>query len=609
VWVLGEHRVRHGGSTAFASAVHPEEKYTATAAIGDGTIRFGDIATLRELKTIPVPTAQQIFALKFSSDGKILASSGNDKAIRLWDTATDKQIKVLAEHKHIPVCLAFSRDGKFLASGEQATGGPDGVVIIWDLEKGTKVQQLKLKGQGARTVEFSPDGKTLLTGGNPGDGRVRLWDLATGKDTVVIDIRPDRDRDTTNFINAVFSPDGQEIVTGGSDALVRLFKTADQKVFFKSPPQGTTILSLAYAPDGSTFASGYANGLVNVWIRAEKLVRFGANGCNGSPNALAYYPKAKRLLFTSGDTMQLWDTEARAQIRPTYGHFSVGTTVVFAPNCQYVLSASRDQTARLWEVEINKQVHQVPSIYGMATLSPDGRYILSQWGAEMMTLFDAKENKAIRTFQGEMSAVFTCMAVSPDSRYVAAGGHDHMVRVWDVASGKMVHRILGQQNILRSVLFLPQEGQLLTGAQNADAIRQWDLPSGELRRELYLAGGLTSRLSSSRDGSRLVAGTAKGEIALWDLRDAGKAPKLVRAGHEGAVLGVSLAADAKRFASSGADGKVLLWEAGSNKSTLLAQLPWQVPDVAISPDGNYVAFINTHFTGTVYILRLPKKGG
>jgi serine/threonine-protein kinase len=603
VWVLGEHRVRHAGYPLSCIAVHPEEKFIATGSVGDSTIRFGDIATLRELKTVRVPSGGQLYALKFSPDGKTLASGGNDKLVRLWDVETGKALKVLAEHKNTVFCLAYSRDGKFLASG-----GQDGVVLIWDVEKGAKVKELKLDGQGARSVEFSPDGKTLLTGGNIGDGTVRLWDLTTGKGTLVLDCNPTI-RDRTAYVSAAFSPDGKEIVTGASDRTVRLFQTSDRKEIFKSADQGTPVVSIAYAPDGTTFSSGYANGAVHVWSRAERVVRFPAAGFNAH-HTLTYYPKAKRLLYSSADTMQLWDTEARAEIRPTYGHSSVGTSVVFSPDGQYVLSASGgDHTARLWELQINKELRRLTCYHGAATLSPDGRFALCPGGGgEMVTLFDLKDDRAFN-FQGEMSSFYTCVAVSPDGRYIAAGGHDKIARVWDVGSGKKVHRIPDHKNVLRAVLFMPRPGQLLTGALLDDTIRLWDLPSGEQVREFYLAGGLRSGLSLSRDGRSLVAGNANGQIALWDLRDPAKAPKALRQGHKGAVLGVSLAANGSRFASSGEDGKVLLWEAGSSQPTLLAQLPWQVPAVAISPDGNYVAFINTHYTGAVYILRLPKKGG
>src|SRR6185312_10538194 len=190
--------------------------------------------------------------------------------------------------------------------------------------------------------------------------------------------------------------------------------------------------------------------------------------------------------------------------------------------------------------ETNKELRRLPCPHGLAVLSPDGRFALCSTGGEMVTLHDLKENRAFN-FQGEMSNVVTSVAVSADGRYVAAGGQDAIARVWDVGTGKLVHRIPGHGNAVRGLLFLPGGGQLLTGALHADTLRLWDLSSGEKVRELYLKGGLRSGLARTPDGSRLAAGNGEGAVAVWDLRDPAKAPKLLRHGHKGAVLGVALA--------------------------------------------------------------------
>src|SRR5262249_44382040 len=173
----------------------------------------------RELKTIPIPTRAQVWALRFSPDGKILVSGTADNLVRLWDVDKGTLLRTLEGHTNKVCCLAFSRDGKSLASG-----GHDGQVPIWNVETAAKVRELTLPGQGARSVEFSPDGKQLLTGGNPGEGTVKLWDWDrdTPKHTVVHDFRVASGAhrtladDKETFVAAAFSPDGKEIVTGCS---------------------------------------------------------------------------------------------------------------------------------------------------------------------------------------------------------------------------------------------------------------------------------------------------------------------------------------------------------------------------------------------------------
>jgi WD40 repeat protein len=111
----------------------------------------------------------QASGVAFSPDGKLLASAGADKVVRLWDAATGKPTAALKGHKDDVYSVAFSPDGKTLASGSY-----DKTVRLWDAG-GKHLATLKAHTSTVNTVAFSPDGKVLATGSN--DGTIRLWDL------------------------------------------------------------------------------------------------------------------------------------------------------------------------------------------------------------------------------------------------------------------------------------------------------------------------------------------------------------------------------------------------------------------------------------------------
>src|SRR5262249_43637344 len=140
------------------------------------------------------------------------ASTGRDDAtryvtIRLWDVNTGKELKKLVGHKNAVAQVAFSPDGKLLASVPRefrAAKDQDGAARLWDVATGKEVARLEGHDNEATCLAFSPDGKRLATG--DGRGRVRVWDVAMRKEVVRFD---------AGATSLAFSPDGRFVAVGG----------------------------------------------------------------------------------------------------------------------------------------------------------------------------------------------------------------------------------------------------------------------------------------------------------------------------------------------------------------------------------------------------------
>src|SRR5262249_5588055 len=143
----------------------------------------------------------------FSPDGKALAARGPDMAIRLWETATGKQIRKLAADPEDVSPLAFSRDGKVLATSA------DDVVRLWEVATGKVIARLEGPKGLVGAPAFSPDGKTFTalaqTPGQPFRVTAYVWDVASGKVRRKWDLAPN------SAFACCLSPDGARALAGG----------------------------------------------------------------------------------------------------------------------------------------------------------------------------------------------------------------------------------------------------------------------------------------------------------------------------------------------------------------------------------------------------------
>lgn len=210
-------------STAFSPAMD-----TLVTGSLDTTLRFWDLKTGKEKVSVPGHKGG-VLSVAYSPDGRLVASAGNDAVIKLLNGMTGAPLKSLTGHiygkgKNINkpftgvYAVQFSPDGKNLVSA-----GADGAIKLWNTATGKEIKSMQGHDGDVTSVAFSPDGRFLVSGGR--DGTVRLWDVKSGKELKALNT-PDYYR-SVSFVG--YSPDGRYIVARCDDEIVRLWSVATRQ--------------------------------------------------------------------------------------------------------------------------------------------------------------------------------------------------------------------------------------------------------------------------------------------------------------------------------------------------------------------------------------------
>ena len=286
----------------------------------------------------------RVTKIVFSPDGAMLASTSEDRTIRLWDVATGTHRHTLTGHNSHINSIAFSPDGLALASGSQ-----NGRIRFWNVTTGQYRVTLEGHSSSVGSVAFSPDGQTLASGSS--DRSIRLWNATTGQYRVTLEGH-------SETINSVaFSPDGQTLASGSSDRTIRLWNATTG--FHKQTLTGHTssIYDLSFIENGQTLVSKSDDGTIRLSDAAT-----GQHKETLSVNNLRHVSinsDGTMLAGTYNRNISLWDIATESEITSLTGHTSDIYGVTFSPSGKTLASGGSDRTVRLWD--LSTRVNITPS--------------------------------------------------------------------------------------------------------------------------------------------------------------------------------------------------------------------------------------------------------
>ena len=603
---MGTTRLRH---TNGVSRVVYSPNGKLLASFGrDRTLRVWEAASGRQLHAF-FEADNEYCAVAWSPDGSILAAAANSQtgrnfSICFFDLQTGKETSRLNGHSQPAYCLAFSSDGKTLVSASLDK------VIRWDLANRAKQSEWRINATAALAV--APDGKTLAwVDGETEDKSVHICDCATGQEIRLLKGHQH------SVVSVAWSPDGKFVASGNSFDPIFLWEVGTGNVARRLDQQGGG-MCLQFSADGRWVAGAGMDGSVHLWEAATGNEQPKLTGYRGWVNAIAFAPDGKTLALAGAESQVIhqWDVDLAKERRTMAGHFGQVHAVAYSPDGKLLATGSGDWHAGdnaicVWDAATGKEARRLacqPGRIWALTFSPDGKWIAS--GSEKESSFrvwDSATGEQLAKFQrklpddpdGEESRVWA-VAWSPDGKLLASSHDQGLLILWDFETGAQLRAFRGHEGIIQSLAFSP-DGKLLVSGSVDRTVRVWNVATAGVVRQISDLSDGVKCVGFSPDG-RLIAGAVgdfDGVYHLWEAASGRQIARLPAA--RARIYQFAFSPDGKLLAGTGPDNSLCLWEiATRGERCRFSGHPAGNLAIAFAPDGRSVASGSQDTTALVW---------
>lgn len=316
-------------------------------------------------------------------------------------------------------------------------------------------------------------------------------------------------------------------------------------------------------------------------------------GHKGPVDMAVFSPSGERLVTASEDnTARLWDVRSGAQLAVLAGHEDWVISAAFSPSGDRVITASFDNTARIWNAESGALLSVLAGHKDRvlsASFSPSGDRIVTTSYDKTARLWDARSGEELAVLSAHEGPLLSA-AFNTSGNRIVTGSEDNTARIWDGNSGAELSVLAGHRHWVRYAAFSPSGDRILTASYDRTA-RLWDAQSGALLRVLSGHTDAINAAAFSPSGDRLVTVSYDKTARMWDTRSG--AQIAVLAGHGDWVRSAAFSPSGDRVITASYDKTARLWDARSGTQiAVFAGHEDVVRSAAFSPLGDRVVTVS-----------------
>lgn len=450
-------------------------------------------------------------AVAVSADGQWIVTGGKDTTVRLWNRQGEAIGQPLTGHAEAVNGVAIWGKGETIII---ASGSDDETIRRWNIKGNAIDQPLRAFVNSVNAIEFTPDGKYLLSG--CGDGTIGTWDIQPNPVNLGIAAKQ-------GSVNSVVADHTKQIIaTGGNDGTVRLWDREGNPIGELAGHQDF-IWAVAISPDGQTIASGDDRGLLYFWNRQGQLILPPLQAHAAAIRSIAMSPDGQHLITGAEDgTVRSWTLQGNP-ITPAFKAGNQVWSVAFSPDGN-LLATGGDRSVRFWDRTGNEIAPALPDqgLVRAVAFSPDGQRIASGSADRLVRLWD-RQGRLINEFSGHLGSVIS-VAFSSDGRWIASGSDDRTIRVWDTQTTTETPAFRTHTDKVYAVTFLPPNPAVAQPDSQETIVSGSRDGTLQLLKERRWQEWLNVACSRLRDHRQVWQGTPAGVTDAWaEVREGAKA--------------------------------------------------------------------------------------